>query len=254
LDTESESGVMNMGNEATRDTVRRRTACEHFRHVRRSWGRRRRARRLNSIASAALGMLIGGCIYDADDRCDSGQVLYAPDRCVCAEGSALTAQGCVPCGENEVVGPEGCVCGEGFSRPMAEDACQAAPSGLGTACDSASTPCADPKYDLCFATSGSAGYCTNACQSSDECDGGYACDTAAAPTYCRRPPSGAGQACTTAADCAGTEATFCESFMLHECVVRDCSPTAQDCFPGKQCCDLSQFGVPAPICLPNGAC
>jgi hypothetical protein len=27
-----------------------------------------------------------------------------------------------------------------------------------------------------------------------------------------------------------------------------------DCFQGYACCDLSMFGMPQPLCLPQGAC
>ena len=45
---------------------------------------------------AVFGLLIAGCIYDADDRCGPNQVLWDNDRlCVCAEGFTYTAKGCV---------------------------------------------------------------------------------------------------------------------------------------------------------------
>lgn len=202
---------------------------------------------------AMLGALSSGCLYDADDRCSPGQVLVDGVTCVCAEGSALTEAGCTPCGDNEVSGGSACVCAPGFSRATVDSPCSLAPSALGAACDTATMSCSDEAYSLCQPSNGTAGYCTQVCTTSDDCEGGYACDVAATPPYCRRPPSGAGRACTANADCADTEATLCEAYMLHQCVVV-CDVAAPDCFPGTQCCDFTMFGAPAPFCLPLGAC
>jgi hypothetical protein len=247
---------MNTGNATSKTIVRRRTVDGNYgRPGRHSTGVRSNDRAGYPIVLfAGLAAIVAACVYDSDDRCSPGQVLFDDYRCTCAEGAVLTAQGCVPCGENEVPGGSGCVCAEGFSRPTDDTPCQALPSALGVACEVTGAPCSDPSYSLCFAASGTAGYCTSECTTSEECVGGYVCDVAAAPPYCRRPPTGFGRACETDADCADTEATYCDSFTLHQCVVRDCSPANQDCFPGTRCCDLSQFGVPAPLCLPNGAC
>jgi hypothetical protein len=200
-----------------------------------------------------VGSLLLGCLYDADDRCSPGTVLVGETVCVCTEGSVLTDEGCVVCGENEVAGSGGCVCAAGFSRSSEGAPCQAAASALGLACDASSAPCTDPTYNVCHVTSGTSGYCTEGCASSGDCDGGFACDTTATPAYCRRPPTGAGQTCSADAECAGTEATMCETFMSHQCVVV-CDVAAPDCFPGMTCCDFTMFGAPAPFCLPEGSC
>lgn len=245
-----------MGNVASEIVTGRRRAVERrWSILRRAAGVRLRARLLcMGGLLAGCGLAMGGCVYDAEDRCSPDQTVAGKGFCVCLPGSVMTATGCVACGENEVATGSACVCAEGFSRPAEGAACEAGPSGLGAACDTAGSACPDPAYALCHATAGSAGYCTEECTSSEDCEGGYACETAATPSYCRRPPVGAGQPCASDADCAGTEAPYCESFMLHQCVVGDCSPAAQDCFSGTQCCDFTQFGAPAPFCLPNGAC
>ena len=69
---------------------------------------------------------------------------------------------------------------------------------------------------------GGAGYCTNVGCAANECMGGYACDTVAMPTYCARPPDGAGKSCASDADCAGTEATWCDIYQSHVCYVQGC--------------------------------
>jgi len=129
---------------------------------------------------------------------------------------------------------------------------------MGRACDALSGPCTDPKYAICHVTSGSTAYCTSGCTTSADCQGGYACDATTGPaywpSYCKRPPVGAGQACQSSADCAGTEATYCDLVVTHQCLVQGCKRTPDDCFSGTQCCDLSVFGVAQPVCVSTGTC
>jgi hypothetical protein len=197
-----------------------------------------------------------GCVYDPNQRCDDNQVL-SPDgrQCMCVTGAAMTAHGCALCGANEVPGDGGCACAPGYTRPTPNAACQQAPSALGMACDTSSAPCTDPTYATCHVTTGTAGYCTNAgCATSADCTSGYACDTSAVPTYCKQPPVGAGLACQTNADCAGTEATYCDVMVTHQCHVQGCTLAPDNCFSGSECCDLTPFGIPLPICVQAGTC
>jgi hypothetical protein len=192
------------------------------------------------------------CVFDPSDRCGPNEVIYGDnERCVCVEGAALTPAGCVLCGEHEMPGGTGCVCAPGYTRAPGETACEAEPLALGAAC---TQTCDDPTFNHCELNSQGSGYCTSTGCTGDDCSGGYACDTGVSPSVCRRPPTGAGQSCTSPADCAGTEATYCDSFMTHSCIVEGCSLSPNDCFTGSECCDLSQFGVPKPICVPTGGC
>jgi hypothetical protein len=65
---------------------------------------------------------------------------------------------------------------------------------------------------------------------------------------------GAGQACKSTAQCAGTEATYCDLSVTHQCLVEGCTVTPDNCFSGTVCCDLSTYGVAQPICVPTGTC
>jgi hypothetical protein len=200
-----------------------------------------------------LGLLSQGCVLDQDDPCGPNQVPWTgKERCVCAEGTAYTPAGCVACGEHEVSSPAGCVCEAGFARSVATQPCAPIPEGIGTPCSS-DAECLNPGYPHCE-TPSTGGYCTSlGCVDSSGCNGGYACNTAASPPYCQRPPSGAGLSCTTDADCAGKEATFCDTFVTGTCLVRDCTLEPDSCFTGSECCDLSGFGLPA-LCIAAGAC
>jgi hypothetical protein len=213
------------------------------------------ARRLLLFLTALL-VAPGGCVYDQDQRCGENQALSADGRqCLCVAGAAMTAHGCTLCGTNEVPGNGVCDCAPGYSRLTPKGACQAAPAAIGMACDTLSAPCTDLTYSACHVTSGTTGYCTNVgCTTSADCQGGYACDVTVSPAFCKRPPVGAGQSCQSNAECAGTEATYCDAMVTHQCLVQGCKVTPDDCFSGTLCCDLSMYGVAQPICVLAGTC
>jgi hypothetical protein len=208
------------------------------------------------LSLTALLVATTACVYDPDQRCGENQILSSDGRqCSCVPGAVMTAHGCTLCGLNEVPGNGVCDCAAGYVRPTLNAACEEAPSAMGMACDTSGAPCTDSTYATCHVTGGSTGYCTNAgCTSSADCQGGYACDTTATPPFCKRPPVGAGLACQSSADCAGTEATYCDLVVTHQCLVQGCKRTPDDCFSGTVCCDLSTFGVAQPICVLPGTC
>lgn len=213
---------------------------------------------------SALGLLLaftsmGGassCLYHSSDRCDPGQI-YDADAglCECDNSMGLVTgeHGCVSCGDHQVVKADACVCEDNYELVGTE--CKPTKRGLACMTD---RDCNDAKYNTCHALSSDGGYCTNTgCAVDTDCDGGYACDTSTAPSYCERPPTGDGQACLSNKDCEGTQATFCESFMTKVCYVQGCSLTTNDCFGGKECCDLTgpSGGVyKTQICVVAGSC
>lgn len=203
---------------------------------------------------AVLGLLAPGCVLDSDDLCGPNQVIWGDDqRCVCAEGTAYTPEGCVACGENEMASPAGCLCVAGFARPAADQACAPIPAGIGQTCTT-DTDCLNPDFARCQVDGANPGYCTSTgCGSRADCPSGYFCNTGASPTYCR-PPEGAGRPCTGPADCAGTDAIFCDTFVSQTCLVQDCNLAPDDCIAGSECCDLTNFGIPLNLCIAAGAC
>lgn len=62
------------------------------------------------------------------------------------------------------------------------------------------------------------------------------------------PPDG------SAASCEGKEASFCDSFVSGTCLVPNCTLAPDNCFAGKECCDLTNFGLPMTLCIAAGAC
>ena len=142
-----------------------------------------------------------------------------------------------------------CECEPGYARPGPDEPCEEA-SGLGAECDPESPACEAP-YPHCEPAE-EGGYCTiGDCTSNEDCDGGYACND---QSVCVRPPIGLGASCSGPEDCAGTEATFCDTFMTNSCQVEGCSLDVEDCFEGYECCDFSSFGLAQPLCVPAGAC
>lgn len=243
---------------------------------------RRRLRLPTFITMVSSFCALVSCVYDSGDRCGPHQKFTSDGTCVCESGYTATETACVTCGVNEVMGAAGCVCAAGYGRSVATDPCAACganavtnasgacecatgyvntgsgceplSAGLGVACSEATSPCTDVTYSVCHSTSGAQGYCTKAGCTSADCTGGYACDTSGATSYCRRPPLGAGTSCTSNADCASGEATYCDTYSSHVCMVQGCTLSPNSCFPGTECCDLSTYGVPQPLCVPQGAC
>lgn len=67
-------------------------------------------------------------------------------------------------------------------------------------------------------------------------------------------PTGQDEPCQSDADCANFEASFCDIFVTQTCLVPNCTLTPDNCFTGKECCDLTNFGLPFTLCIAAGAC
>lgn len=229
---------------------------------------------------SGIALLISGCVYDGDNRCGDRQVFYANglERCVCDATSVWTKTGCVPCGLNEVPGASGCVCKAGYGRAAAADACVAcginevtgttgacecAPgyarasaqaacaltsAAPGAACDAVASPCGGDTFKYCYAFAGTKGYCTTeGCTRVTDCPTGYACNLSGATSFCQKV--GLGLACNSSSDCAGTEATYCDSTASRVCLIQGCNLTADNCPTGYECCDMSTSGLSQPLCV-----
>lgn len=199
-----------------------------------------------------FGLVPSACLYDGDDRCGPHQVSISNDRCACEENFIPGANGCVPCGENEVSLNGACSCADGFARANIGDPCELPPAELGVECDTESNPCTEARYPLCHVTEGTSGYCTNECGSSDDCDGAYKCQgQEGGESFCRRPPVGLSDSCDSDADCEGKEATACEAIQSHQCLVPCAAGDTAGCFVGDACCS---FPGPFVACVPAFAC
>jgi hypothetical protein len=152
-----------------------------------------------------------------------------------------------------VTSPNGCICEAGFSRAGAGEPCaELENGGAGSPCSS-NAECMNPAFPHCELRTSGGGYCTNeGCTGNSDCAPGFSCVTSGSVPVCRLPPEGAGRPCTSDADCAGTEALYCDLFVSHGCLVRDCSLDPDSCFPGMECCTVAP-GVPN-LCIPAGAC
>lgn len=84
--------------------------------------------------------------------------------------------------------------------------------------------------------------------------GGVAGTTSTGGTTSNVPQgTGEGLPCDSAADCAGFQANFCDTFVSGTCLISGCNVSPDSCSTGKECCDLSTFGLPT-LCIAAGAC
>lgn len=216
----------------------------------RNYKRKATFRKLSPILGF-LGLLLTACLYDADHRCDAHQHEGVGESCVCDEGFVFRGQTCVPCGEHEVYEAGVCACEDGFAR-SGDSTSACIERGAGTECDPGEA-CADPAFPVCRDHGGGAGYCTKECEADDECPHGYACD--AEQATCMMAPVGQGDACTSNDDCAGKDATYCETTVAGACLVQDCSmDNPLSCSEGFGCCDLNDLGLPLTLCVPEDSC
>ena len=206
------------------------------------------------LSVLAFGSAAPSCIL-SDSRCDAHQRQYdlGLHTCVCEAGYVLSPRGygCVPCGKNEEPKNDECVCKSGFTRASATADCEeVAGSVLGAECD-AEKPCNDPN-PYC-AESEESPYCTTrGCTRNDDCPMDWRCGTAGDERFCQKPPPGFGMPCQSSADCAGTEATFCETLQTHMCIVSNCAGHPSDCPSQSSCCDLTAL-IGTSLCVTNAA-
>lgn len=167
--------------------------------------------------------------------------------CVCEDNAIVDGRRCRPCPADEVAISGVCGCAAGTAKNN-DNVCVTV-AGLGDSCSNA--PCGDASYPVCAPESAgkTAETCTKACASDADCGASYTCATWEPEPYCREF-GGNGKPCTTSADCAGTDATFCDTYFTHSCIVAGCSLDAGGCPRGNVCCDFSGFGF-GNLCAPR---
>jgi hypothetical protein len=201
------------------------------------------------LAVATVAALVTfGCLVDLDARCGDHQHFDAQaEICLCDAEFARQGNECVRCGENEVGSADGCVCVEGFSRTGPEAACTAAAS-LGQECESDQN-CSEEFPHCAIIADSASGYCTLAgCTTGADCPTDYGCNARTSPSFCERPPEGLGTPCTSAQDCEGFEASYCETVSADACLVNDCAPDPDKCHGDWVCCDISL--LQQSLCIP----
>lgn len=209
-----------------------------------------------------LLLLLAGCMVD-DYACSEHQVLSEGQllTCQCEAGYVLGPEGygCVACPQNEVVSTTGkCECATGFTRNAMTGVCEVIEGSYAGRPCSASSPCGQP-VPYC-ALSESMPYCTTSgCTVNNDCPMDWQCHHDAGQSFCKTPPTGLGMTCTSSADCEGKEASHCERFVKHVCVVNNCHDNPGICPSQSSCCDMRATLVGQSICvfdsdLANGLC
>lgn len=199
--------------------------------------------RVLDVLGVLVGVVAGGCVYNADSRCGPAMTFVdSASACVCDNNAVPIVGGCRPCADDEIASGAVCMCAAGQTK-NADNICVTI-AGLGDVCDAATMPCTDATYSYC-----AAGTCTERCTTNADCDSAYTCATWEPQPYCRTF-EGLGASCVTSADCSG-DANFCDTFQTHSCGIAGCSLTADDCPRDSQCCDFSSYGL-GTLCA--GAC
>ncbi|CAN5590540.1 hypothetical protein BH11MYX1_BH11MYX1_16650 [soil metagenome] len=195
-----------------------------------------------------LMLTAAGCVYDANSRCGPAMTFDETlSACVCANNAVVDGLGCKPCAADEVAQNGACGCAPGAAKSSA-GVCEHV-AGLGDACAGADD-CTSDAYPYCApATAGvNAATCTSTCETDLDCAPAYTCATWEPHPYCRTF-AGLGTTCASSADCAATDAQFCDVYQSHTCIVSGCSLATSDCPRGSMCCDFSQYGL-GTLCAP----
>jgi hypothetical protein len=177
---------------------------------------------------------VSACLVDAGDPCGDELVETATGACMCPEGTVPDGARCAACGENEHPAGGECACDEGFVRATANASCE--PFSAECQPPDCPEPC---EGDDCEPAS---------CESSAECASPLLCDVHGSGA-CEPPPEGLGKSCASDADCAGTEATYCEVFQTLTCQVENCVESSGVCPGDMQCCDFQILG--RSLCIPS---
>jgi hypothetical protein len=158
-------------------------------------------------------LLALGC-YDPDERCSDG-AKFSEDTglCVCRKGFVQAVEGCV----------------EVLATPT--DAEETEPDEE-----------TDPEESTDDTESTDAANSDAAGTDESSTDDAETDDTEEAP-------SGLGMSCASAADCAGLDATFCDTFLAKICLVEGCEIGGDPCPVGYECQDLSALGA-GNVCTP----
>lgn len=73
--------------------------------------------------------------------------------------------------------------------------------------------------------------------------------TSETPSPAATAPDGLGAPCSTNEDCAGGDATFCDTLITGGCLVEGCDLGGSACPVGYECQDLSMFGAAGNVCV-----
>ncbi len=205
---------------------------------------------------AGACLLATSCIYDPDHRCGPNQHLGENSTCLCDDGLVPQGQTCVPCRDHEIWQSGVCACVDGFTRASGDGkACVSGGPGVGCDPSATTTGCEGTEFATCRDRGGSVGYCTTTCAADGDCPHGFACDAMATPSTCKSAAFGEGDPCTTAEDCVGKDASYCESALVHVCLVAGCSVDSPlTCSEGWSCCDVRPLGLNMTLCVPEGKC
>lgn len=193
--------------------------------------------------SLCFGTFASACLVDTSKVCGDNFVEAKDGSCVCPEGQVVKAGKCTKADKPSKPAPskdDDTTSGQdpdeaddtenkddGPSTP-ASDAAIAKDGGATsnpTGNDAGPTP-TEPTEDM------------PKCTSSTECAEGELCDVHETG-QCQPAPGGLGSDCSSADDCAGTEATYCELFSTRTCQIEGCKELDGVCPGDMVCCEYA---------------
>ncbi len=161
--------------------------------------------------------------------------------CVCPPDEIAERGRCVGCGSNERAVDGACVCKSGFDRAT-DGSCQERPADAGVGRDDAGGS-AECDSGVCTPTGEPAATCVE----SVDCAEDELCDVHDS-SQCVSKPAGLGLSCESDADCADSEATYCEVYSSSTCQIQGCAERAGVCPGDMACCDFAVLA--RSLCIP----
>lgn len=184
-----------------------------------------------------------GCV-----ACAEGEIAEN-EQCVCDAGRGRDGAGaCVPCAAGQEVVDEMCACPAG-SVASADGSCIADTDPVSFGADCTGEGDCMGSNAVCVTDDAvgmqpRAPYCTRqGCETSAQCPSsdGYYCASDGSARFCRPAASGEGDPCDMAAGLQDNPACTQEAGVcaFGTCHSPDQCATADDCSPGRECCNLS---------------
>lgn len=193
--------------------------------------------------SLCFGAFASACLVDTSKVCGDNFVEAEDGSCVCPEGQVVKAGKCAKADKPSKPAPSkdddttsGQDPDEADDTENEDDGPPAPASDAAAAKDGGAT--SDPTGNDASPTPTEPTEDMPKCTSSTECAEGELCDVHETG-QCQPAPGGLGSDCSSADDCAGTEATYCELFSTRTCQIEGCKELDGVCPGDMVCCEYA---------------
>lgn len=185
--------------------------------------------------SLCFGAFASACLVDTSKVCGDNFVEAKDGTCVCPEDQVVKAGKCAkadkpnkpaPSKDDETTSDQGADEDDEADDGPPSTASDAAAANQDGAASNDAGPVTEPTEAV------------PKCTSSTECAEGELCDVHDRG-QCQPAPEGLGSDCSSADDCAGTEATYCELFSTRTCQIEGCKELDGVCPGDMVCCEYA---------------